>query len=82
VRADLYVRMVQQVDSGDWAAARGTFYQLLPWIKVAFAEPNPAVVKAALQLQSLIAAELREPMQACTHTTRDKLQSVLCSLGA
>lgn len=69
VRADLYVRMVQQVDSGDWAAARGTFYQLLPWIKVAFAEPNPAVVKAALQLQSLIADELREPMQACTNTT-------------
>lgn len=82
VRADLYVRMVRQVDSGDWAAARGTFYQLLPWIKVAFAEPNPAVVKAALQLQSLIADELREPMQTCTNTTRDKLQSVLCSLGA
>ena len=41
-----------------------------------------AVVKAALQLQSLIADELREPMQACTNTTRDKLQSVLCSLGA
>lgn len=82
VRADLYVRMVRQVDSGDWAAARGTFYQLLPWIKVAFTEPNPAVVKAALQLQSLIADELREPMQACTNTTRSKLQNVLCSLGA
>ena len=49
---------------------------------MAFAEPNPAVVKAALQLQSLIADELREPMQACTDPTRSKLQSVLCSLDA
>ncbi|BBU44674.1 4-hydroxy-tetrahydrodipicolinate synthase [Pseudomonas putida] len=82
VRADLYVRMQQQVDSGDWVAARGTFYQLLPWIKLAFAEPNPTVVKAALQLQNLMADELREPMQACTDTTRDRLQRVLGSLGA
>jgi len=82
VRADLYVRMLQQVDRGDWAAARGTFYQLLPWIKVAFAEPNPAVVKAALRLQNLIADELRQPMQACTQATRDTLQRVLGSLGA
>ena len=81
VRADLYVRMLRQVDSGDWAAARGTFYQLLPWIKMAFAEPNPAVVKAALQLQDLIGDELREPMQACTEATRSKLQGVLASLG-
>lgn len=82
MRADLYVRMLQQVDSGDWVAARGTFFRLLPWIKLAFAEPNPAVVKAALQLQNLMADELREPMQACTDTTRDRLQRVLGSLGA
>ncbi|MNJ77273.1 4-hydroxy-tetrahydrodipicolinate synthase [compost metagenome] len=73
--------MLQQVDRGDWVAARGTFYQLLPWIKMAFAEPNPAVVKAALQLQGLMTDELREPMQPCTEMTRDKLQSVLDSLG-
>ncbi|MNE82926.1 4-hydroxy-tetrahydrodipicolinate synthase [compost metagenome] len=73
--------MLRQVDCGDWVAARGTFYQLLPWIKMAFAEPNPAVVKAALQLQGLMTDELREPMQPCTEMTRDKLQSVLDSLG-
>jgi 4-hydroxy-tetrahydrodipicolinate synthase len=77
VRADLYVRMLQQVDRGDWAAARGTFYQLLPWIKVAFAEPNPAVVKAALQMQGLTTDELREPMQSCSQAIRDKLAGVL-----
>jgi len=82
VRADLYVRMLQQVDNGDWVAARGTFYQLLPWMKMAFAEPNPAVIKAALQVEGLMTDELREPMQACTETTRGKLQSVLASLGA
>ncbi|MNP00756.1 4-hydroxy-tetrahydrodipicolinate synthase [compost metagenome] len=77
VHTHLYVRMLRQVDSGDWAAARGTFYQLLPWIRMAFAEPNPAVVKAALQLQGLMTDELREPMQPCTQTTRDKLLAVL-----
>jgi len=77
VHTHLYVRMLRQVDSGDWAAARGTFYQLLPWIRMAFAEPNPAVVKAALQLQGLMSDELREPMQPCTQTTRDKLLAVL-----
>jgi len=55
---------------------------LLPWIKVAYAEPNPAVVKAALRMQNLITDELREPMQACAQATRDKLHSVLGSLGA
>lgn len=82
VRADLYVRMLRQVDAGDWAAARGTFYQLLPWLKMAFAEPNPAVVKAALMLQNLIGDEVRAPMQACTAATRGKLQEVLAALGA
>lgn len=82
VRADLYVRMLQQVEGGNWLAARGTFYQILPWIRLAFAEPNPAVIKAALHLQDLISDELREPMQACTPFTRGKLQAVLDSLGA
>ncbi len=82
VHTHLYVRMLRQVDSSDWAAARGTFYQLLPWIRMAFAEPNPAVVKAALQLQGLMTDELREPMQPCTQPTRDKLLAVLALTGA
>lgn len=49
---------------------------------MAFAEPNPAVVKAALMLQNLIGDEVRAPMQACTAATRGKLQEVLAAFGA
>ncbi|WP_371230386.1 4-hydroxy-tetrahydrodipicolinate synthase [Pseudomonas sp. QE6] len=81
VRADLYVRMQRQVESGDLAGARATFYRLLPWIQVAFAEPNPAAVKAALALQGLIADELREPMQRCAPSTIERLRGVLAALS-
>ncbi|WP_343577680.1 4-hydroxy-tetrahydrodipicolinate synthase [Pseudomonas sp.] len=81
VRADLYVRMQRQVESGDLAAARATFYRLLPWIQAAFAEPNPAAVKAALALQGVIADELREPMQRCAPATIERLRGVLAALA-
>nr|WP_294981167.1 4-hydroxy-tetrahydrodipicolinate synthase [uncultured Pseudomonas sp.] len=81
VRADLYVRMLYQVESGDLAGARATFYRLLPWIQAAFAEPNPAAVKAALALQGLIADELREPMQPCAPATIERLRGVLAALA-
>ncbi|MFK5733010.1 4-hydroxy-tetrahydrodipicolinate synthase [Pseudomonas urmiensis] len=82
IRADLYVKLHQQVDSGDLEGARLTHYQLLPWMQIAFAEPNPAVLKAALDLQGLTSADLREPMQACTPATRVALTKVLSLLGA
>ncbi|MEE9102174.1 4-hydroxy-tetrahydrodipicolinate synthase [Pseudomonas nitroreducens] len=81
VRADLYVRMQRQVESGDLAGARATFYRLLPWIQAAFAEPNPAAVKAALALQGVIADELREPMQRCAPATIERLRGVLAALA-
>lgn len=80
VRADLYVLMQRQVEQGDLAAARETFYRLLPWMQAAFAEPNPAAVKGALALQGLIGNELREPMQACTSSTMERLRGVLTVL--
>lgn len=82
VRADLYVQMQRQMDANDLSAARRTFYRLLPWMQAAFAEPNPAAVKAALALQGLIANELREPMQACSETTLERLRQVLADLEA
>jgi 4-hydroxy-tetrahydrodipicolinate synthase len=77
VRADLYVRLVREVEAGDLGAARTTFYHLLPWMQAAFAEPNPAAVKAALALQGLIDDELREPLQPCTAATVQRLGEVL-----
>lgn len=81
VRADLYVRMQRQIESGDLTGARATFYRLLPWIQAAFAEPNPAAVKAALALQGVIADELREPMQRCAPATIERLRGVLAALA-
>ncbi|WP_260955694.1 4-hydroxy-tetrahydrodipicolinate synthase [Pseudomonas citri] len=80
VRADLYLQLMKDMDNSNVAAGRATFYKLLPWIQMAFTEPNPAVVKAALSVQGLIANELREPMQPCTKTTLERLRVVLDSL--
>lgn len=80
IRADLYVQMQQQVESARLGAARQTFYRLMPWMQAAFAEPNPAAVKAALAMQGLITAELREPMQACCAATVERLRTVLAAL--
>ncbi|KRW61048.1 4-hydroxy-tetrahydrodipicolinate synthase [Pseudomonas sp. TTU2014-080ASC] len=80
IRADLYVQMQQQVESGQLGAARQTFYHLMPWMQAAFAEPNPAAVKAALALQGLITPELREPMQSCSAATVERVRMVLAAL--
>ncbi|XVN19845.1 4-hydroxy-tetrahydrodipicolinate synthase [Pseudomonas corrugata] len=80
IRPNLYVQMMQEMDRGDVMCARATFYRLLPWIKMAFAEPNPAVIKAALSINGLISNELREPMQTCSSTTMERLRSVLSDL--
>jgi len=82
IRADLYVQLFEEMEMGDFVLARLTFNRLLPWIQVAFAEPNPAVVKAALDHEGLILNELRDPMQACTAHTRDNLTRVLHTLAA
>ncbi|MFZ5957450.1 4-hydroxy-tetrahydrodipicolinate synthase [Pseudomonas knackmussii] len=81
VRADLYVHMQRQVEEGDLPGARRTFYRLLPWMQAAFAEPNPAAVKAALALQGWIGDELREPMQRCAPATLERLRGVLAALA-
>lgn len=82
IRPDLYVQMQRQIDNGELAAGRATFYRLREWMQAAFCEPNPAPVKAALALQGLIADELREPMQGCSATTRERLADVLARLDA
>jgi 4-hydroxy-tetrahydrodipicolinate synthase len=81
IRADLYVLMQRQMEQGELAAARRTFYRLLPWMQQAFAEPNPAVVKGALAAQGMIADELREPMLPCTPATLEQVREVLAALA-
>ena len=81
IRADLHVLMQRQIERGELAAARGTFYRLLPWVQAAFVEPNPAVVKGALALQGMTGAELRAPMQPCTPGTLERLRGVLAAMA-
>lgn len=81
IRADLYVQMQRQVANNDVIAARSTFNRLRPWMQAAFAEPNPACVKAALQMQGLIANEVREPMQVCAFATMERLRGILSGLA-
>ncbi|SUC57565.1 dihydrodipicolinate synthase [Pseudomonas aeruginosa] len=54
-----FVALHRQVVEGRLEAARANFFALLPLIRAAFAEPNPAPVKAGLARQGLIGDELR-----------------------
>lgn len=80
IRPDLYVLMMQQMENDDVVSARATLYQLLPWIQMAFSEPNPAVIKAALSMRGLIENELRQPMLSCSPTSIARLEYLLASL--
>ncbi|MFK0344242.1 4-hydroxy-tetrahydrodipicolinate synthase [Pseudomonas asiatica] len=81
IRSDLYVKMQSYIEAQDLANARSILYRLLPWIRIAFAEPNPAPVKAALSQLSLIREELRQPMQGCTPQTHERISDVLAQLA-
>ncbi|KAF1068873.1 MAG: 4-hydroxy-tetrahydrodipicolinate synthase [Pseudomonas citronellolis] len=81
VQAPLYVRLVEEVASEHLSAARRTFYRLLPWIRMAFAEPNPAAVKTALALQGVIGDEVRAPMLAGSPALRQHLEVLLATFS-
>ncbi|CAI1500865.1 4-hydroxy-tetrahydrodipicolinate synthase [Serratia ficaria] len=75
-----FVQLVQQVASGDLAAARSNFYALLPMIHQMFSFPNPAPVKAALAQQGLIRNELRSPMQVAPQALQQQIAATLAQL--
>ncbi|MEM8240094.1 dihydrodipicolinate synthase family protein, partial [Morganella morganii subsp. sibonii] len=54
-----FVALHRQVVEGRLEAARANFFALLPLIRAAFAEPNPAPVKAGLARQGLIGDGMR-----------------------
>jgi 4-hydroxy-tetrahydrodipicolinate synthase len=81
IRADLYVRMQQQIEHDQLSAARRSFNRLRPWMQSAFIEANPSVVKAALEWQGLLSAELREPLQPCSSATLNHVREVLAGLA-
>ncbi|WP_160107433.1 4-hydroxy-tetrahydrodipicolinate synthase [Pseudomonas izuensis] len=77
VHPERFVQLYQQVRDNQLAAARTTFFELLPLIQSLFIEPNPAPVKTALALEGLIGDELRAPMQRSSETLVAHLKEVL-----
>jgi 4-hydroxy-tetrahydrodipicolinate synthase len=82
IRPDLFAAVARNMQQGNVAQARDIFYRLLPWIRAAFEEPNPAPAKAALAMQGLCKPHLRAPMQAATPAMQDKLRQILTKLEA
>ncbi|MET1079126.1 MAG: 4-hydroxy-tetrahydrodipicolinate synthase [Pseudomonas sp.] len=82
VHTDRFVTLYRQVRDHQLAAARATFFQLLPLIQSLFIEPNPAPVKTALALQGLIGDELRAPMQRSSEAMVTRLKEVLGALAS
>jgi 4-hydroxy-tetrahydrodipicolinate synthase len=80
IRPDLFARLPVLVKEGNLAEARRIFYRLLPMIQLAFREPNPGPIKAALAMLGKTGDELRAPMQAATPTVRDAWKPVLQDL--
>ena len=69
-----FVRMLQCLQTGELARSRAIWHTLVPWIEAAFAEPNPAPVKAVLAHDGLIHNLLRAPM---TPTSPDHISRLL-----
>lgn len=68
-----FVTLQSHVAAGRLPEARALWRTLLPLVRAAFAEPNPAPLKAALARQGWIADELRAPLQRASAATADAL---------
>lgn len=81
VRPELFVRLYQLIRNGEVAAAHTLFAAMLPLVRLLFAEPNPAPIKAVLAMQGRIHEELRLPMTPVTPAHREKLRAALQTLA-
>ena len=67
--------------ANDWTTARALNNRYFPLIQAHFWEPNPAPIKAVLNLLGLCPETLRLPMLPVTPTTRAKLKALLTDLN-
>lgn len=82
VRPDLYAQLYHLVRQGRHGAAGVLFKALLPVIRLLFAEPNPAPIKAVLAMQGKVREELRLPMTPMSAAGRTALAEALEPLMA
>jgi 4-hydroxy-tetrahydrodipicolinate synthase len=64
-------------EQGQWEKAHDLHYHLLEINEILFVETNPAPVKAALGMMSLIEPELRLPMAPISEQNMAKLRAVM-----
>jgi 4-hydroxy-tetrahydrodipicolinate synthase len=76
-----FVAMVAHLRAGQLAQARGLWQALAPMVEAVFAEPNPALIKAALARQGLIQDGLRLPMTAGSEKATQHLSALLEKLA-
>jgi len=72
-----FVRLQRLLATQQLDEARTLWRTLAPLTRAAFAEPNPAPLKAALAHEGWLANELRAPMQAAGAATRDALLALI-----
>ena len=77
VRPDLYAQLYHLIKQGRHGAAGALFKTMLPVIRLLFAEPNPAPVKATLAMQGKVRGALRLPMTPMSSAGQDALAAAL-----
>jgi 4-hydroxy-tetrahydrodipicolinate synthase len=78
-----FVQMIECGRSGAVAEGRGHAEALLPLVRALFAEPSPAVIKAALHLEGrLPTADVRMPMSAASPEAVEGVRRALAAASS
>jgi 4-hydroxy-tetrahydrodipicolinate synthase len=76
-----FVRLVDLVETGQLAEARALHYRLVGLTHAMFCEPNPAPVKAALNMVGIEVGDPRSPILPASEPCRQRLRAELVKLG-
>lgn len=76
-----YSRLCALALKGKYSEARKLHERIYPLTKTLFAETNPIVVKAAMEMMGLDSGELRLPLYTVTPATREVLKKELSGLS-
>jgi 4-hydroxy-tetrahydrodipicolinate synthase len=74
-------RLVELAEQGDFAGARALHQRLMPLLLVNFIESNPIPVKSAMATMGLLGEVYRLPMVPPRPASKQRIESVLQSLG-
>jgi len=73
--------LTQSALNGDYEKARAIHYELIPFIKAAFVETNPAPIKQALNWAGLPAGPARLPLGKISPASEAVLRKAMADLG-